>query len=697
MTVRGASIATLSVLVLAACALEVEAPRWERLAIGAEPRPVEALLASWNGAEEGLSFRVAEGGNGVWVERALPQEWRQDPKNGRWRLSLPEQPAIEPGDRVELSLDGVRMTLPAREGDGPRALIHGSELVLQLAQGDRAPREATVSFLAERSAGGRSAENVDGRSRIEDGLVVWPGERVELVRDLPARSVLRFQPRLRRFASRGGVSFRVWLDDALAYESSVDVASGETLGPALIVLGEEARPGVRLAFEVSGVPAATSFARPVLGPAEVGRPGARPWRDSRQDVILFLADTFRADLLAAYGGDPALTPALNALAARSVVFREARSTSTWTLPAHGSLFTGTWPPQHGAEDMESALSGELDTLAEFFARAGYRSVAVTDGLYVTRAFGMDQGFESFEVQQYTGEPRLASTLETARELVGADDGRPLFLFVQTYRTHWPYGRGPEEDDRRAKEVRNDATERVKAALDDEERQSVLGSAARELHALYREGASALDAEFGPWFRELEERGLFERGVFVFTSDHGEAFLEHDEKWHGGVPYEELARVPLFFFHVGEAPREVGFGASLIDLPPTLAEFCGLEPLVVWQGRDLFTLQEERVLYSCVKERAKHHLGVVSGPHKLLATSTAPLRLPEDLFAAYALDLDRGERVNLLGTETWVEELTRAALPGWRALQAPLTEGTRVELDEQQADELRRLGYAGEED
>jgi arylsulfatase A-like enzyme len=72
-------------------------------------------------------------------------------------------------------------------------------------------------------------------------------------------------------------------------------------------------------------------------------------------VVVVLIDTLRQDALGAYGEPRGASPCLDALAAESVCFRNAISTSGWTLPAVGSLLTGTWPTLHGGFGREAML------------------------------------------------------------------------------------------------------------------------------------------------------------------------------------------------------------------------------------------------------------------------------------------------------------------------------------------------------
>ena len=65
-----------------------------------------------------------------------------------------------------------------------------------------------------------------------------------------------------------------------------------------------------------------------------------------------------------------------------------------------------------------------------------------------------------------------------------------------------------------------------------------------LEARYQEEIRELDAAVGSLLAELERRGIADRAWVVVTSDHGEAFGEHDVTEHGTTVYGEVARVPL---------------------------------------------------------------------------------------------------------------------------------------------------------
>jgi arylsulfatase A-like enzyme len=347
---------------------------------------------------------------------------------------------------------------------------------------------------------------------------------------------------------------------------------------------------------------------------------------------------------------------------------------------------------------ESGLDPGLATLAELFAAHGYRTAAVTESVFVSRRYGLDHGFEWFEEHRFTGGKwTLAQTIAAARELVARDDGRPLFLFVHTYRTHQPYRQGPEESSAAFKALVDRIRKKAgDAELDRSGRDAVRAQFVEDYRRLYLDGVRDLDEQLGAFLSELEG-GVLRRGLLVFTSDHGESFFEHGRRGHHNDPYEEEIRVPLLLSGGDLSPRDVPFGASLADVAPTLAELCGLSRPAAWTGGSLLTLDRERSLFS-------HHVGgfrskvaVVAGARKILASAATDAELSRgleraELEGAFDLARDPGELDDLRARETWPAELAREIAPFWEAVGRPLGTAAEVSIDAEFAETLRELGY-----
>ena len=96
------------------------------------------------------------------------------------------------------------------------------------------------------------------------------------------------------------------------------------------------------------------------------RPGKRP------NILLITLDTTRADRLGCYGYAEAATPHLDGLAGRGVLFERAYTTIPFTLPAHTSMLTGLYPPEHGLRlNGKNSLHPSIPVATEQLQEAGY--------------------------------------------------------------------------------------------------------------------------------------------------------------------------------------------------------------------------------------------------------------------------------------------------------------------------------------
>ncbi|MDF1512644.1 MAG: sulfatase [Anaerolineae bacterium] len=119
-------------------------------------------------------------------------------------------------------------------------------------------------------------------------------------------------------------------------------------------------------------------------------------QDSHPDIVFILLDTMRADRLSCYDFGQETTPHLDAFAAGSIVFDQAISPAQWTIPAHGSLFTGEYPTTHGTTQIFDRHSKDQVTLAEILHGAGYLTVGFCNNpLLGVVENDLDRGFEAF--------------------------------------------------------------------------------------------------------------------------------------------------------------------------------------------------------------------------------------------------------------------------------------------------------------
>ena len=635
--------------------------------------------------------------DGTSAEHAVRSaDWKVGQEVGTFVLELPKGavPAGAPAPR--LFADLVRIEAQPGSRDEARALapfeyrFDAERLTLGWPGTDPPP----AMQLTQRLENGR---DVDGTWQLRlgrfcgNGIPVWSGGREELRLDVPPASELSFRFAYGAHPGSGSVTARVRLDGAPLFERRF--AAGSEPEPVALALPDSGVTGARLAFELVGAPGIGVFFAPTVGPRERGTPAARPW-PARPDIVLFVADTLRADSLALHGGDPALAPNLNRFAEASLRFPAARSNAAWTLPSIGSMLTGLHPGQHGATDEDLTLAGFHTTIAEALARAGYRTGAITDGSFFSPIFGLEQGFEWF-AQRDTPLWDLDRTLAEARDFLERDDGRPLFLVVHTYRVHQPYRTGADED--RSRYDALFARARVAAGTGSPEAAAgfdVLAQQQDELRELYHAGVRDLDRGFGELVAALEARRFFEHGVLVLTSDHGEALGENREFFHGRTLWEVKLRVPLLLRGARIPAREVPFSAGPIDLPPTFAELAGLPADPSGVGRSLLGLDAERPSFAFQLAKKKREVVVREGALKVFLTPERERVERGACDHAFELDGDPLEARDVARSADWPAELAKRLAPALFGYLAPRGPAEPAGVPAAVREQLDAIGYGG---
>jgi arylsulfatase A-like enzyme len=414
----------------------------------------------------------------------------------------------------------------------------------------------------------------------------------------------------------------------------------------------------------------------------------------RPHILLVTLDTTRADHLGCYGYSRATSPTLDALAGESIVYTNARSTSSWTLPAHASLFTGRFPSSHGARyDVEGdhvladsiqaprgirarGLAGGQETLSEGLGRAGYATAAVVAGPWLLRTFGLARGFEHYDdagILDYAGRSADDVTDAAIRWLAGRDD-RPFFLFVNYFDAHFPYSPPPSEG----------RMFLPPGTAPDPDRRG-------QWQALYDAEIRFVDRELGRLLRALRERGDYERTLVVVTSDHGELLGEHGEWGHGRFLYEELLRVPLVVKPAGPSRlgRREASPIQLLDLFALLLESAGAPLPTGIQGHappgiTHPLLAEVHPITST--DPARRWRALWEGSEKLLRNGAKQSLL-------FDLETDPQEQVDLATSDpARGERLANALDRAFAALPAPPPAAPAPRIDALTREALERLGY-----
>jgi uncharacterized sulfatase len=304
--------------------------------------------------------------------------------------------------------------------------------------------------------------------------------------------------------------------------------------------------------------------------------------EDRPNVILIMADDLGYGDLSCYGSTLNRTPRLDRLAENGVQLGDYHSGSTVCTPSRMALLSGYYPRRVGwpggvlgyRMDPQGGLSEEVRTLAEVFRAAGYRTGISgkwhlgSSAERLPRAQGFDEALiirmsnnqctKLWRDEELVADPfdnrRLTETfMNEAEAFVRRHRDRPFFLYLPLTAPHFPVEAHPDWD-------------------------------GRSNNAAFGDVVEEMDARVGRLVDLLEELGVEDRTVLVFTSDNGPQGSRKNKttakplrggKWSS---LEGGTRVPCIWHAPGRLPagrRYDGLMGS-IDMLPTLAEACGVE-------------------------------------------------------------------------------------------------------------------------
>jgi hypothetical protein len=307
------------------------------------------------------------------------------------------------------------------------------------------------------------------------------------------------------------------------------------------------------------------------------------------------------------------------------------------------------------------------TLATVLADRGYSTGAIVNTAALNPVFGIDRGFDHYDVVPISAGRIADGTTRDALEWIDTQGGKPFFVFVHYYDPHLPYTPPAPYDTL----FDPDYTGPLGGGFDPDflmtdrpagfKRMNAFGDREKEhIVALYDGEIAFADGAIGDLLQGLEARGLEDNTIVVFMSDHGEEFFDHGGFAHGHTLYEELLRVPLIFRLPGRVPAglRVPGMVRLVDVMPTLLSLMEIEPVDGMEGRDLGPLFSGEMTAApaaagaLLKEEAfseallygPEQKSITAFPFKLILNPQSGERMVFDLGG------DPGEQTNLASDE-----------------------------------------------
>ena len=415
----------------------------------------------------------------------------------------------------------------------------------------------------------------------------------------------------------------------------------------------------------------------------------------KPNVLFIICDDLNCDI-GCYGDDTMDTPNIDALAARGVQFADAHCQYPLCGPSRASFMTGMYPDQTGivqnAIFLRETLRKDVRSMPMAFRDAGYHATRIGklyhydvplhigtgghDDPYswdrTLNPIGHDRkihdkiftlepgrfgGTMSWYADDGPDERQTDGIAATMAEGVLAEYARgqtPFFLAVGLYRPHTPYVAPkpyfekypvdeitvPQVPDGYLETLPGPARQTLRAKKAQRDLSPVL---ARSAIQAYHASISFADAQIGRILDALDQNGLRDNTIIVFTSDHGYHMGQHD--WYQKQTlFTNGTRVPMII--AGPGVSVGGRSASMaemVDLFPTLCDLADIETPSNVAGMSLTpTLADPSVVVrDDALSRLRSGVSLVTPEYRITAWGERG----EDGFEFYDREKDPEEMVN----------------------------------------------------
>lgn len=370
-------------------------------------------------------------------------------------------------------------------------------------------------------------------------------------------------------------------------------------------------------------------------------PLAKEERTVPVSILLILNESLRRQSLKPFGYQIDTTPFITRFIENHpnevFLFKKAYSNSTFTMLSVPSLMTGVSPVLPGE------VLHKMPLIFDYGKALDYSTFFISSQTFKWRNIGLF--FENEPIDLYWNKdignaPRVHDIgtddrliVEEWRDFLKKNHGESFAGVLQTYGNHYPYF------------TRNKTS---------------------NLHERYDRSITYLDSVVAGIFNVMEEYNLLNNTVVIFTSDHGEAFMEHGYSGHIRTYYEEEGGIPLWIYipnHIQEyygdkihfLKKNTGKNVSNLDIIPTIIDLLNLKYLpdsvtTNLMGTSLLKpIDNNRPIYMLNNNEVSNYriffsLGLLKGDYKYLFIKDGG----GSREAYYNLSEDPLEKNNLIG-------------------------------------------------
>jgi len=351
------------------------------------------------------------------------------------------------------------------------------------------------------------------------------------------------------------------------------------------------------------------------------------------NVILISIDSLRADHLGSYGYQRNITPNIDNLARKSILFKNYITQSYLTPITEGSVHTSLYPSVHGISfvymsSYDNRTISETPHLAEILKIYNYKTVTFSSSGEISTPRFKNKPFAKGFDEIYHFENRQLPSLFQISTWLDTNKNKKFFLYLPIGTIHQPFSHlvpdnfinefDPPDYNGILKNYALDYPMfarifnntyynissipiieynlspspyfKFKDYLNGDEHFNqtfTLSSADKDfIIGRYDVGIKYVDQYLGKLFEKLRELNLNKNTIIILTSEHGEDLGEHGYYWHYDI-YDTQIHTPLIIVNpVIPNHKVIENQVQSIDIMPTILDFIGITPPTEAEGNSL---------------------------------------------------------------------------------------------------------------
>ncbi len=355
-------------------------------------------------------------------------------------------------------------------------------------------------------------------------------------------------------------------------------------------------------------------------------------RREKPNIFMIFSDDLTKRDLGFYGNEIVRTPRIDRFAAEGMRFDNMFTPCPMCAPSRSSLFTGLYPVRHGAHPNWSELKPGIKTLPHYMSRLGYRVILLGKKHIKPE--------ESYPFEFYDDDMSALGPGADLKRILADPGDKPLCIIMVKFHAHYGWFHNKHNYD-------PEAVDLPPYLVDTPE--------TRQLRANYYSYIEDVDIAVGRVLDLLEERGMKDNTLTIWTADHGTQWPHERQNI-----YDAALHCPFIARWPGHIPPGSATDALVdyVDILPTFIEAAGGEVDAVIEEGGGQTFDGRSFLGLLHEENGEHHVavfgcvtwGVIEAypmrsvrtkTHKYIRNIDSHFRFP----TVWALDMPRHEMMN----------------------------------------------------